>query len=61
MIFNRKTISMNYCNIFQGISLADNLSLERNQNLIDAERTLISDFSQEKRRSKDFVDCPLSA
>jgi hypothetical protein len=61
MIFNKKTISMNYCNIFQGISLVDNLSLEGNQNQIDAERTLISDFSQGKRRGKDPIDHPLIA
>jgi hypothetical protein len=46
MIFNRRATSMNYCNIFQGIARADNLSLERNKTLIDAERSLISDFSQ---------------
>jgi hypothetical protein len=41
-----KTHTMNYCNIFQEITLSSNLSLEGNQNLIDAERSLISDFSQ---------------
>ncbi len=50
MIFNRKTISMNYCNIFQGIIRPDNLSLEGNRNLIDVESSLISGFSQGGRK-----------
>jgi hypothetical protein len=52
MIFNKKTAYMNYCNIFQGIMRSDNLSLERNQKLIDAERSLILDFSQGAKKDR---------
>jgi hypothetical protein len=47
---------MNYCNIFQGISLYSNLSLEGNQNLFEAEPISILDFLQGGRKGKDFSE-----
>jgi hypothetical protein len=55
MIFNRKIAYVNYCNIFQETMCCDNLSLEGNQKLIDAERSLILDFSQGAKKDEDSV------